>query len=138
MRHAVPAILTAACLALAGCGDPLNRQAVRGAVTYKGQPIAVGTITFSPLDPALKTTGGSAIKGGQYQVAQQTGLSPGKYRVSLTGMDKEVLGPTDITAPMPAAKDMPKEILPPKYGPQSTLEAVVTSGGDNVFDYNLD
>ena len=128
----------AAVLAIAGCGDPLNRQAVSGTVTFKGKPIVVGSITFSPLDPASKTTAGSAIHAGKYEVASDKGLSPGKYRVSLTAMDKEVLGPVDVTQPMPAAKDMPREILPAKYGAQSTLEADVTSGGDNVFDFKLD
>ena len=130
-------VLLVAC-GVAGCGDPLNRQAISGTVTFKGKPIVVGSISFSPLDPTARTTVGASIRDGKYEVVSEHGLTPGKYRVSLTALDKEVLGPVDVTQAMPAAKDMPKEILPAKYGAQSTLEAEVKSGGDNVFDFNLE
>ena len=123
---------------LAGCGDGLNRQGVTGTVTYKGKPVVIGSVIFNPLDASAVTTGGAAIKDGKYEILQPQGLAPGRYRVSFTAMDKTVNGPTVPGDAMPAAKDMPKEVLPPKYGAESKVEAEVKASGKNVLDFNLD
>jgi hypothetical protein len=119
-----------------GCGDPLNRQAVSGTVTYKGKPIPAGSVTFVPIPETGPTSSGAAIKDGKYEIARDQGLAPGKYRVRFAGTDKEVLGPAvPGSGPTPQP---PKEILPPKHTHQSTHEVEVKSGGSNSFDFNLD
>jgi len=39
-------------LFLAGCGSGSKRVGVQGTVTYKGEPVKEGSITFEPFDPA--------------------------------------------------------------------------------------
>lgn len=131
------AVVLAAAFGLTGCGDGLYRQAVSGSVSFQGTPVKSGSVVFVPIDASVKTTGGSAVRDGRYAISQELGLSPGKYRVSFTAMDKEVFGPAIPGDSMPAAKDMPKDLLPAKYAAASTLEADVTRGGDNVFNYEL-
>jgi hypothetical protein len=61
-----------------GSGDPLNRQAVSGTVTYKGQPVIYGTLDLAPLDNQ-PTVGNTEIKDGRFEIPAKTGLAPGKY-----------------------------------------------------------
>lgn len=131
--------VAAVCIAVgvAGCGDPLNRQAVSGVVTFQGTPLKTGSVTFVPIDPSLRTTGGSVVTDGKYQIPAAQGLSPGKYRVSFSAMDREAIGPAIPGDPMPPGQVLPKSLLPAKYQGESKLEADVTAG-DNVFDFKLD
>ncbi len=117
---------------LAGCSSG-GRTGVEGRVTYAGEPIAVGTITFIP-------TGGKGIKcgarieNGHYQVEPRFGPVPGPHRVEIhwakpTGKKyqnefKEVF---DVTT----------EGLPAKYNTQSTLTATIKPG-PNVFNFDLE
>jgi hypothetical protein len=73
-----------ACLLLilspaAGCKQSAG---IHGRVTYRGQPVSRGTITFSPDDGVGPTCGG-LITDGRYQVADVT---PGKKRVQIVGV----------------------------------------------------
>jgi hypothetical protein len=120
----------------AGCGDPLNRQAVSGSVAYKGKPILAGSVTFVPIPETGPTSTGAAIKDGKFEIPKSQGLSPGKYRVRFAVTDKEVIAPA-IPGSGPTPQP-PKEILPPKHTHQSTHEVEVKSGEPNTFDFNLD
>ncbi len=83
-------LAAAACFILAsaaGCGggDPLQRQAVSGTVTFKGQPLDKGTITFLPADSQSKAQpGGATVANGQFSLPAAQGLAPGKYRVQIS------------------------------------------------------
>lgn len=57
--------------ALAGCGSAGGKASVSGSVTYEGQPVASGEITFSPADGKGPTASGP-ISGGSYSVADMT------------------------------------------------------------------
>jgi hypothetical protein len=127
----LPALLVAT-----GCGDPLNRQAVSGTVTYKGKPIVAGSVAFVPIPETGPTSSGAPIKDGKFEIPESQGLSPGKYRVRFAGTDKEVNAPA-IPGSGPTPQP-PKEILPPKHTHQSTHEVEVKSGEPNTFDFNLD
>jgi hypothetical protein len=79
-----------ACLALlflAGCGGSSGRQVISGSVTFDGQLVVYGTITFSP-DTAKGGTGpqGSAeIRNGRYQTEGEKGPVLGPQVVRITG-----------------------------------------------------
>ena len=84
-------VLGLACsLTLVGCGgDGLPpRYAVSGTVTFKGQPLAKGEITFMPDVPTGR--GGSAvIKDGAFKLTTQEegdGAFPGSYTVIITDL----------------------------------------------------
>jgi hypothetical protein len=95
-RRVRPFLATLAALALAGtaagCGDNLKpRYHVSGRVTYKGQPLAKGTISFSPADQDGEGAFGD-IDRGSYRLTTHTagdGAVPGKYRVSIASADVE-------------------------------------------------
>ncbi len=73
-------------LAASGCGAPVS--VVSGTVTYDGQPVAQGGITFYPKDgkgPAV----GAEVTDGQYRVE---GIPPGSKMVQVSGsVEQDVL-----------------------------------------------
>src|SRR5215213_7297166 len=69
-------VLVASASLLAGCGgDPSKPKLgrVSGTVTYKGQPVTKGLVTFVPVGGAGATTGQSATgeigKGGSFALS---------------------------------------------------------------------
>jgi hypothetical protein len=132
--RAASAGFAALLLTLTACsGDPLQRQAVSGSVSFKGTPIKVGNIDFSPLD-GQKTMVGSAIEDGKFSIPRDKGLSPGRYKVTVNAPDR-------IPKDGPPGSDtgpMQKELIPAKYNTNSTLEREVKAGQPNVFDISLD
>ncbi len=74
-----------------GCDRAPKVSHISGNVTFKGQPVPAGYITFTP-DVAAGTLGqvvGFQIKDGKYDSATNVppGLVPGKYTVRIGGFD---------------------------------------------------
>ena len=117
------------CLASAGCGSSSGGQKlvpVAGKVTYKGQPLKQGRVTFMPLSPGNSSSG--PIIDGQYRLGtykEGDGAPPGKYQVAVTSWVKE----PDMQSPGEPA-------IPPKYfsASSSQLTAEVGSQSDINFD----
>lgn len=121
--------------AMIGCdsGDGLDRQVVTGKVTLDGKPLPTGSIQFVPDAPSEKAvSGGGAITEGQYTIDRETGLIPGKYKVSIYAASAET-----PKSEAPGTSALPKELIPSKYNTESTLTAEVKSGGTNSFDFEL-
>jgi hypothetical protein len=125
---------------LAGCGgedDGLPREAVSGTVTFKGQPLDLGSISFRPEGPSVLAEG--LIENGSYAISRDKGLVPGKYKVLISAR----AGPEptrDMTVPpgpVTRPKRRPADLIPPRYNSASKLTADVTAGGKNVFDFDL-
>ena len=74
--------LAAAVAALPGCGS--STATVTGAVTYEGQPVGNGYITFTPSDGKGNDAGGP-IADGRYTV---TALPPGPKVVKVIAVKK--------------------------------------------------
>lgn len=139
---------------LIGCGDASGlprRYPVSGTVTYKGQPVAKGTITFSPVDD--KGDGRSAsgvIQDGQYQLTthdDNDGAIPGKYQVTIAARDVDQALVTKTSSKeggsarqddVAAANKAAKDLIPAKYnlGSTSGLERTVEAKS-NSFDFPL-
>ena len=81
VRSLAPAAVVAVGL-LAGCGA--STATVSGEVTYDGQPVGDGYITFTPADGKGNDAGGP-ISGGRYTV---TGLPPGPKVVQVVAVKK--------------------------------------------------
>jgi hypothetical protein len=118
-----------------GCGSPpppLPPAEVEGAVTYDGQPVGPGIITFAPLSGG--EGGGGIVTDGKYRVVAKAGLHPGKYRVEIrwakpTGEKREAgYGQSPIVT---------AEGLPDKYNAESELTAELAEG-KNVVNFNLE
>jgi hypothetical protein len=62
---------------LAGCGD--DKGSVTGSVTFDGQPVASGTITFVKSEGGLVREG-AVIRDGSFE----TNLPPGRYKIEVS------------------------------------------------------
>lgn len=141
-RSAVLAACLTAAVAASGCSsgsdDELPREAISGTVTFDGQPLERGSITFLP-EGQLPTQGGAPIADGQYSIAQNEGLVPGNYHVAITSPlgEGEKSKDTVTNAPGMPAK-APKDLIPAQYNTKSTLKAEVKAGASNSFDFTLE
>jgi hypothetical protein len=125
------------CVAIAGCSKPeysgAKRFPLSGKVTYEGQPIDVGSISFLPLEGNQRVSGGY-IMNGEYSVPEAQGANPGKHRIEirwqkLTGKKTRDPHSEDVT-------EQRAEGLPPKYHKDSELTAEV-SANQTKFDFDL-
>lgn len=75
-------LLTGTVLCLAGCGTATT---VSGTITYEGEPVQEGWVTFLPVD-GNGSEAGAKITDGEYHVDE---ISPGEKTVQIVGV-KEV------------------------------------------------
>lgn len=116
-RLALGPLLLALTVSAGGCGPgtPVAADAVTGAVTYNGKPVADGTLS-------LRSAGGAAaagkIEAGHFAVAGP--LPPGEYQAFVTPPRPE---------PQPPGKAVTKAAplpLPPRFRDPTTSGVVVT------------
>lgn len=74
-----------------GCNPAPKVAQISGTVTFKGQPVPAGYVTFTP-DVATGTLGqvvGFQIKDGKYDSKANVppGLPPGSYKIRIGGFD---------------------------------------------------
>jgi hypothetical protein len=80
---------------VAGCSDDgfgRQRYSVQGTVTYKGENLAKGQISFVPDAPGGQAASGQ-IENGYYSLTTFTlgdGALPGKYKVTVVARDFDV------------------------------------------------
>ena len=125
--------------AISGCAEPLERPKtfpVAGKVTYKGQPVPRGTITFQP-DQGQASVG-EIQPDGTYRLTTFVpgdGALPGHHRVL-------VIASTADTTKMPRSSPgwtPPKALVPKKYNTLDTsrLQATVSPDGAKI-DFKLE
>ncbi len=135
------AILTLLSVNAIGCGggDNLPREAISGSVTLNGAMLDTGIITFVPVDPDIPTQGGTTIVDGSYSIPRAQGLVPGKYKVVISsgeGSEEKPVESLDEFGPgMPPVPA--EESIPAQYSGNTVLEANVTAGGRNQFEFTL-
>jgi hypothetical protein len=71
--------VTTVCYSGCGAGAVGN---VSGQVSIDGVPAETGAVSFRPADSPTSRGAGAAINAGQFQLAADHGLKPGKYLVS--------------------------------------------------------
>lgn len=120
---------------LAGCGSG-SGTVVSGTVTYEGEPVAKGQITFTPAD-GKGPVAGDVIAAGKYRVID---LVPGQKVVQITSVEESavVLSSADMAAAAASGKPAappPKVLVPPDaVGNGATVEV---KGGSQVHDFPL-
>jgi|SRR5262245_11506916 len=125
-------------LLLAGCmGDPLGREAVSGTVIFQGQPLDQGRIHFVP-ETKGPTESGATIENGKFQIPRDSGLVPGRYKVSVFSYDQKGAKVPSEEIPGDPGNTQFKERIPKKYNAQTTLTAEVKKGESNTFEFKLD
>lgn len=121
-----------------GCGsksDHPETVPITGKVTYKGQPVTKGTITFQP-DGGQPATG-QLQPDGTYSLstfAERDGALPGHHQVMILATDAD---PTLMPGSSPGYKT-PKELVPKKYAQLDTSGLVADVAKDKTtFDFDL-
>ena len=129
------AVLFGFALLSIGCGggDGIERVAVSGKVTFEGQPVEDGFITFTPIGSGVQS--GARILNGEYEATGPRGSIPvGKYQVRISWLKED---PSLQVDGMPVPPQV--NLLPPKYDTESELELEVPSGQRTMTqDYILD
>ena len=126
---------------LVGCGDKYGGKVeVSGTVKLKGQPIKSGVIMFEPVG-GQGTAATAPISDGNYKLARESGLKPGKYLIRVTAGDGRTpanLNPDE--PPGPGGKGtniVSKELVPPEWNVRSKQEREVTSENPNKLDLDI-
>src|SRR5262245_8382688 len=128
----LPAVLIVFAALAAGCSSSTT-AAVQGKVSYGGEPIDVGTITFIPKSEGGIKTGG-LIDNGAYSVEAKVGPAPGTHLVEIRWAR-----PTGKKSKNEFCEEIQirQEGLREKYHNQSTLTAEIKAG-KNVIDFALE
>lgn len=122
-------------LVCSGCGKSgIDREAVSGAVTLDGKPLASGSILFTP--EGVGPTVGGEIENGQYNLSRAIGPSPGSYRVQIQSWQPAGRTIRD-EATGTAGQDL-VSIIPRRYNDRTELKATIEKGAPNNFDYALE
>ena len=146
------ALSACALLAILGCGDDGlgKRYPVSGTVTYKGQPVENGSISFYASGAGSETRGAAGvITGGKYTLSTQSendGAFPGDYLVAITARDADMSeaqanaakhGGSARQDDVAKAYATAKSLIPKKYEvpEQSGLKAKVEAKSNTIpFD----
>jgi hypothetical protein len=98
-------------------------------VLVDGQPVALGAVSFSPLDGQSSSSGGKIVDG-QYSVKASTGTAKVAIRVP------KVIGERKVyKTPDSPTQQILKESLPPEYNDRTTLTFDVKAG---VNEHNFE
>jgi hypothetical protein len=132
----------AAAFLLTGCGSGPELYEVTGTVLYDNQPLPEGVIEFWPSE-GQGSKSSTIIVNGEYKIAKDKGLQPGKYKVSIIcGDGFSRAGDAGQTPTKAQAKGSGgtrgEERSPPDYyGATSKQVAEVKSSSANKFDYSV-
>lgn len=133
-------LLAGACLAstlvlAVGCGsgNELGRVPVSGQVLVDGQPLAAGTIEFSPQSSAGQSSG-AVIRAGKFSIPVAQGLPPGKYTVRVYSPASGA--PLEDGPPGPLGPSAVQDGIPAKYNAESQEVLEVT--GSAAVNYELE
>lgn len=112
-------------LLLTGCGT--GREPVTGTVTLDGQPLPSGEIRFLAMDGTEGSQTGANIENGKFEMDDQMGLWPGRYRVEITAKRPSE---TNIAERGEEPEYLPEQYLPARYNVNSELEIELSDGGE--------
>jgi hypothetical protein len=136
---------TAVCLG--GCQkSDKNLVAVKGKVTYKGQPLVCGVITFRPIQNDVPTTGRSSTgvigTDGIYQLSTYQladGVPPGEYLVAVDGGLTKPEGTVTLESPSPPKTETDRQLDKFRNTSKSGLKATVPADKNSVeIDFHLE
>jgi len=126
-----------ALMCLAGCGGDrfTNRVEVSGQVKHAGQPLAAGTIVFTPKSGSTGPGAEAQIVNGQYKIEKTSGPTPGPYRVLIA--TQHAAGNLMPKA-SPKGKGKTKAKINPPSGPGPwRLEVEVPEGETFTKDFEV-
>jgi hypothetical protein len=123
-------------VSLGGCSSKPEPAQLSGKVTFKGQPVPAGYISFTP-DVAAGTLGHikvMQIKDGVYDSAKESepGINPGVYQITIAGFDgkripyfgqgKQIFNPVQNSLTVPDGKTTKDFVIPESAGENVRIE----------------
>ena len=130
--------LTLAIIAVAaicpGCSH--WQSPVVGEVTFNGNPVEDGTISFESADGTGPTTGGQIV-AGKYELIGAAAPIPGKKIVRINAIRKTGRKIRDNFSAAGALTDQLERYIPDIYNTRSTLSCEVTAQGPGQIDFHL-
>jgi hypothetical protein len=131
LRFCSSGVFAAVALTVGGCigGDGLPRQPLSGSVTFGGERIKDGVITFFPVERVINGTmvmAGVPIEDGRFSVSRSTGLVPGKYKITVHSGDRNDAARRPGHEPR-NENDVPRERIPTKFNSDTMLEILITN-----------
>ncbi len=133
-------------LFVVGCGGAAGpeRIGVSGHVTYNGEPIEDGEISFFPEAGTDAPPSSAIITDGNYEVAPKWALMPGTYAVKVLSykvslQDSKLPGGALDRPPPPGGIELKDQLLPAKFNTKSTIEklTVKSEPGGIKKDFDL-
>lgn len=121
----------------AGCGRDTGQVRIRGDVSFDGQPLARGTIVFTPVEGTPGPSTGARIERGRYDVPADKGpIVGGHYKVEITAV--RTTGRTSPNAFDQGSSPLEvfEQFVPDTYNTRSTLRVIVKTGV-NTADFAL-
>jgi hypothetical protein len=87
-----------------GCGGS-EQFPVHGTVTFRGEPVPVGTVTLEPAKSLgdIAPTGFAVIENGRFETDPERGCVAGPHVARIVGYDGE---------PLPIEEEMAAEVIP--------------------------
>jgi len=122
------ALAAAVFCAADGCSTGPAVGTVTGEVTFDGQPVKDGHISFTPVD-GQGQTGGAKIVDGRFKAEQ---VPATKMKVEIHGNKPTGRKIKAYDTPQSPSFDEVVELLPPKYNFQSELTLDVKRGSQDV------
>lgn len=130
--------LAMTCLVLVGCGKGTSAKVLHGSVTYDGEKVPKGRVSFVQQKNTLGTTYTALIVDGQYRIEVRGGPPVGKYRVQVdarktTGRKVQGFNGLERTL-IDEEIRMGSEVY---AGVQSPLAVEVKADSDDQFDIEI-
>lgn len=110
----------------------LKRVMVSGEASYRGEPIVVGQIRFTPIPPSTGPLTIEQIRDGKFNTSLNGGLPVGTHRVEIKMFRPEEYATMGRSPGSPG----PEQLLPDKFNRDSELTIDVAPGSD-PFEYNF-
>jgi hypothetical protein len=111
-----------------------QRFPISGQVSYDGEPVDFGSISFIPVDGDKQRVSGGYISAGKYEVPEAQGPNAGKYKIEIRWQKRT--GKKFKQAQTGEMEDERKEGLPTKFHKDSQL-TVDVSGDKASYDFEL-
>lgn len=127
-RNVVGFGLVAVVAVASGCGRPVGpeRYDIRGAVTFRGEPVPSGTITFEP-DLSKSNSGPVSV----------IPIVDGKYDSLALERPGPLAGPLIVRISGYPAPDPDVEIQPPLFSEYRTTVDLATSSAATALDFDV-
>ncbi|MEZ6077454.1 MAG: hypothetical protein R3C09_15470 [Pirellulaceae bacterium] len=126
-------------IVLVGCGsqnyEGEKRYPLSGKVTFNGEPVDRGNISFLPMNPDSQRVAGGKIEDGAYSFEEEYGANAGQYKVEIRWQKKT--GDT-FTDAFGNVDDVRVEAIPAEFNTATTLTADIGAGKTYDFDLESD